>query len=455
MIDRELDKYIDNHYNTTQNALLLTGARQTGKTFAIRKYAERKGLDLLEINFLEDPDASLIFKDSNTKDILLRLSAYAHRQLEPSKTLIFFDEIQKCPEVVTMIKFLVDEGSFRYALSGSLLGVELNDVRSVPVGYMNIKEVFPLDLQEFVMAIGISDEIIMHLNDAWEQRKAVDEVIHNKLMKLVQLYLIVGGMPAAVQCYIDTNDIYAVQQKQKEIIALYRWDISQYDFNRKLYIREIFDMIPSELNAKNKRFILKNLNEHGRFSRYEDSFLWLKDAGVALPTYNAEIPAPPLKLNSQRNLFKLFQNDVGLLASQYADGTALRILSGEVSINYGAIYENLVAQELKSHGYDLYFYNSKKLGELDFLLEHDADIIPIEVKSGKDYERHNALKNVMQTAEYALRKAFVLCNSNLSIKDNIIYVPIYMLMFIKRNTINSPLIYKIGLDDLNNKQITH
>ena len=358
MIDRELDKYIDNHYNTTQNALLLTGARQTGKTFAIRKYAERKGLDLLEINFLEDSDASLIFKDSNTKDILLRLSAYAHRQLEPSKTLIFFDEIQKCPEVVTMIKFLVDEGSFRYALSGSLLGVELNDVRSVPVGYMNIKEVFPLDLQEFVKAIGISDEIIMYINDAWEQRKAVDEVIHNKLMKLVQLYLIVGGMPAAVQCYIDTNDIYAVQQKQKEIIALYRWDISQYDFNRKLYIREIFDIIPSELNAKNKRFILKNLNEHGRFSRYEDSFLWLKDAGIALPTYNAEIPAPLLKLNSQRNLFKLFQNDVGLLASQYADGTALRILSGEVSINYGAIYENLVAQELKSHGYDLYFYNS-------------------------------------------------------------------------------------------------
>ena len=452
MIERELDKYIDNHYDTSKNALLLTGARQTGKTFAIRKYAERKGLDLLEINFLEDPDASLIFKDSNTKDILLRLSAYAHRQLEPSKTLIFFDEIQKCPEVVTMIKFLVDEGSFRYALSGSLLGVELNDVRSVPVGYMNIKEVFPLDLQEFVKAIGISDEIIMHLNDAWEQRKAVDEVIHNKLMKLVQLYLIVGGMPAAVQCYIDTNDIYAVQQKQKEIIALYRWDISQYDFNRKLYIREIFDMIPSELNAKNKRFILKNLNEHGRFSRYEDSFLWLKDAGVALPTYNAEIPAPPLKLNSQHNLFKLFQNDVGLLASQYADGTALRILSGEVSINYGAIYENLVAQELKSHGYNLYFYNSKKLGELDFLLEHDADIIPIEVKSGKDYERHNALKNVMQTAEYALKKAFVLCNSKLSIKNNIIYAPIYMLMFIRRNTINSPLIYKIDLDDLNNNK---
>jgi len=455
MIERELDKYIDNHYNTSKNALLLTGTRQTGKTFAIRKYAERKGLDLLEINFLENPDASLIFKDSNTKDILLRLSAYAHRQLKTSKTLIFFDEIQKCPEVVTMIKFLVDEGSFKYALSGSLLGVELNDVRSVPVGYMNIKEVFPLDLQEFVKAIGISDEIIKHIKDAWEQRKAVDEVIHNKLMKLVQLYLIVGGMPAAVQCYIDTNDIYAVQQKQKEIIALYRWDISQYDFNRKLYIREIFDMIPSELNAKNKRFILKNLNEHGRFSRYEDSFLWLKDAGVALPTYNAETPAPPLKLNSQRNLFKLFQNDVGLLASQYADGTALRILSGEVSINYGAIYENLVAQELKSHGYNLYFFNSKRLGELDFLLEHDADIIPIEVKSGKDYERHNALKNVMQTAEYALRKAFVLCNSNLSIKGNIIYAPIYMLMFIKRNTINSPLIYKIDLDDLNNKQTTH
>lgn len=443
MIERELDKYIDNHYGTSKSALMLTGARQTGKTFAIRKYAETKGLDLIEINFLENADATLIFKDvCDVSEIMLRLSAYAKRQLVSGKTFIFFDEVQKCPEVVTMIKFLVEEGSFRYALSGSLLGVELNDVRSVPVGYMNVKEVFPLDLCEFAKAVGISDEIIRHIADAWENKSPVDEVVHNSMLKLTLLYLMVGGMPAAVQCYIDTNDMYAVQQKQKEIMTMYRWDISQYDLNRKLYIKEIFDLIPSELNAKNKRFILKNLNEHARFTRYEDSFLWLKDAGVALPTYNAEEPMFPLKLNAQRNLFKLFLNDVGLLASQYADGTALRVLSGDVNINYGAIYENLVAQELKIHGYDLYFFNSKKQGELDFVIENDAEIIPVEVKSGKDYERHNALKNVMDSSAYNIKKAYVFCNSNLSVRGNVIYAPIYMLMFIKHNIMNGSAIYK-------------
>ncbi|MBO7480511.1 MAG: AAA family ATPase, partial [Bacteroidales bacterium] len=195
MIERELDKYIDNHYSTSKSALMLTGARQTGKTFAIRKYAETKGLDLVEINFLENADAPLIFKDvRDVSEILLRLSAYAKRQLVSGKTLIFFDEVQKCPEVVTMIKFLVEEGSFRYALSGSLLGVELNDVRSVPVGYMNVKEVFPLDLCEFAKAVGISDEIIRHIADAWENKSPVDEVVHNSMLKLTLLYLMVGGM---------------------------------------------------------------------------------------------------------------------------------------------------------------------------------------------------------------------------------------------------------------------
>ena len=276
MVSRKLDKYIERHYSNSRSSLLLTGARQTGKTFAVRKYAKVHNLNLIEINFYEDESAKIIFEGAQSaKDVLLRISAHTKKKTSLPDTLIFFDEVQKCPEVMTWIKFLVDEGSCRYALSGSLLGVELHDVRSVPVGYMAIKEVYPLDLEEFAFALGLSEEVLSTVRQSWEKRMSVDKVIHESLLKMVQLYLVVGGMPAVVQAYLDTNDLNVVEEKQREILTLYRWDISQYDSDMKLKINEIFDLIPSELDAKNKRFILKNLNERARFSRYEDSFLWL------------------------------------------------------------------------------------------------------------------------------------------------------------------------------------
>lgn len=450
MINRDLDYIIENHFNISKTALLLTGARQTGKTYAIRKYAKKKNLDLVEINFLEDTEASNIFKGvRNAKEILQRISAWCNRSLQPGKTLIFFDEIQRCREVVTMIKFLVDDGTYNYALSGSLLGVELNDIRSVPVGYMAVEEVFPISFMEFSKALGVSDAILESLRKSWKEQTEIDEVVHNSMMKILQLYLIVGGMPAVVQCYLDTNDLMKVLIKQKEIVTLYRWDISQYDKDKKLNIKEIFDLIPSELDSKNKRFILKKLNERARFSRYEDAFLWLKDAGVALPTYNIEEPRIPLKLNELRNLFKLFFNDVGLLASQYASGFAFKILSGETTINFGSVFENFIAQELKAKEYPLFYFNSKKQGELDFVIEDDGEVIPIEVKSGKDYERHNALKNVMANKEYGIKKAYVFCQGNIKKENNVIYFPIYMVMFLrKEEKIPQSNIYKIDLAGL-------
>ena len=228
---------------------------------------------------------------------------------------------------------------------------------------------------------------------------------------------------------------------------MYRKDISQYDPESKLYIEDIFDLIPAELNAQNKRFILKNLNENLKFSRYEDSFIWLREAGVALPAYNVESPTLPLELAKLRNLFKLFSNDVGLLACQYAQGIQLKILNNEEGINFGSVYENAVAQELKSHGFKLYYFNSKKQGELDFVIKHDDKILPIEVKSGKNYERHNALKNVMGNEEYAIQNAFVLTNENLKTKGKITYLPIYMMMFIKDFELPN-LVYKVDLSGL-------
>jgi len=442
MLNRHIDSIIERHYASTKKALLLTGARQTGKTYAIRQYAKHAGMQLVEMNIVLQPETRNIPRGAaNVQELLLRISAFANRPLVPGKTLIFFDEIQDYPDIMTWVKALVDEGHFSYALSGSLLGLELQNIRSVPVGYMDEYQMYPLDFEEFIRNIGVTNEVIASVREAWEQQIPVDAYIHEKMMRLFNLYLIVGGMPAAVQKYVDTNDLQLVIREQKAILTLYKKDIAKYDPNNKLYINDIFELIPSELNAKNKRFILKNLNEHIKFSRHENSFVWLRDADMALPTYNVEEPRVPLKLNELRNLFKLFQNDVGLLASQYAGGIQLQILQGDVCINNGAIYENAVAQELHAHSWKLRYFNSKKQGEVDFLLEQDSEIIPLEVKSGKDYQRHVALNNLLSNEQYHIRRAIVLSNDNVSTIGNVLYIPIYMTMFIHHNKQEGPIIY--------------
>lgn len=447
MLNRKIDSYLAEYYSKSKNALLVTGARQTGKTYSIRKFGE-SFKSFVEINFIELPEAVNLFVNvRDSKDVLLRLSAIADKPLIKGDTLVFFDEVQICPEIVTFIKFLVDEGSYRYILSGSLLGVELEDLRSVPVGYMGIKEMFPLDFEEFVRAVGLTAGVVEAVRSAWKDRKPVDDFIHTKMMELFRLYLVVGGMPAAVNEYIETNNLRNVMNVQKEIITLYKKDIAQYDKQDKLKIEEIFNLIPPELNAKNKRFILKNLNENAKYNNYQNDFLWLKNAGVAIPVYNAEEPKVPLLLSRSRNLFKLFQNDVGLLASQYAGNLQLRLISGDSNINYGAIYENAVAQELLAHGFCLYYYNSKRNGEVDFVVEYNGDVLPVEVKSGKDYVRHRALSNIMDSGAFDIPCALVLNNENMKVAGSIIYAPIYMVMFLD-NAYSEELTYKIDLSGL-------
>lgn len=445
MIKRKITSRLVNFYSNSRKALLLTGARQTGKSYSIRHFAQSNFKHYIEINFIEQPNARNIFANAtNVQDMLMRLSAFTADELVQGETIIFLDEIQECPEALTAVKFLVEEGSFRYIMSGSLLGVEMKDLRSAPVGYIDVWEMFPLDMEEFFKAVGVSERIMTHIRTSWEQLQPIDAVIHEKLMAIFRLYLIVGGMPAVVQKYLDTNNLQRVIEEQQAILRLYEIDIAKYDPNNKLYIREIFRLIPPELNAKNKRFILKNLNEHIKFSRYENSFVWLKDAGVALPTFCVDEPKVPLVLSRSRNLFKLFQNDVGLLAASYANGIQMRILDDDPNINFGSIYENLVAQELSSHGFDLYYFNSKKQGEVDFLIEKSGNALPIEVKSGKTYQRHNALSNVMADPSYGIHEALVLSGANVSVSGYVKYIPIYLLMFLKKEETQT-LLYKVDL----------
>lgn len=431
-----------------KEALMVTGARQVGKTYIIRECAKEIYKNIVEINFVENQQAVKLFENiTGSKDILLRLSALTDVPMIPGETLIFFDEVQECPEIVTAIKFLVEDGQYRYILSGSLLGVELKDIRSMPVGYLSILEMYPLDFREFCRANRVSQTVMDNLKECFEKKQPVDELIHEKMMELFRLYLIVGGMPAVVDAYIRTNNLKEVLRIQQGIVQLYYKDIAKYDKDNKLYLDEIFTLIPSELNNKNKRFIMKDLNESFRFSRYENSFIWLKEAGVALPVYCVQEPEIPLLLSKSTNLFKLFLSDVGLLASMYVDGLQLKILNREKDINFGAIYENVAAQELKTHGFELYYFNSKKQGELDFVIEYQGNVLPLEIKSGKAYTRHNALDNVLKDERYAIPQAFVFCNENISTQEKVTYLPIYMIGFLEKEKIEE-YIYSIDLSTL-------
>ena len=444
-IKQEIRDFLD---GDRKEALMVTGARQVGKTYIIRECAKEIYKNIVEINFVENQQAVKLFANiTGSKDILLRLSALTDVPMIPGETLIFFDEVQECPEIVTAIKFLVEDGQYRYILSGSLLGVELKDIRSVPVGYLSILEMYPLDFREFCEANRVSQTVMDKLKECFEKKQPVDELIHEKMMELFRLYLIVGGMPAVVDAYIRTNNLKEVLRIQQGIVQLYYKDIAKYDKDNKLYLDEIFTLIPSELNNKNKRFIMKDLNENFRFSRYENSFIWLKEAGVALPVYCVQEPEIPLLLSKSTNLFKLFLSDVGLLASMYVDGLQLKILNREKDINFGAIYENVAAQELKAHGFELYYFNSKKQGELDFVIEYKGNVLPLEIKSGKAYTRHNALDNVLKDERYAIPQALVFCNENISTVDKIVYLPIYMIGFLENEKIDE-YIYSIDLSAL-------
>ncbi len=448
MLKRALFENIEQWLEQDKQALLVTGARQIGKTYLIREVLNQHDCDYVELNFIEQPELISFFEESkNASELLMRLSVAAGRILNPGKTIFFFDEIQEFKDIVTRIKFLVDDGNYKYIMSGSLLGVELRDLRSVPVGYMQLLEMYPMNFMEFTWALGISQDIIERVEKCYKSRIPVDDFIHEKMLDIFYLYLIIGGMPQAVVTYLETNDLNRVTQIQESILKLYKQDFTKYETQYKLRLREIYDAIPSELDAKNKRFKLNLLGNGINYDRVANDFLWLKDAGVALPVYNIQEPKLPLLLNVNRSLFKLFYSDVGLLTSQYSNQVKMQILQKSSSINNGALFENVVAQELVSSGITPYYFNSKQQGELDFVVELDGKVLPIEVKSGKDYKKHCALNNVLKNDNYRISEAFILNNQNVEVDNQRIYLPVYMTMFIKESVLDTAL-YKIDLSSI-------
>lgn len=438
MLNRKIETDILRWINEDDKALLVYGVRQSGKTFIIRECLKNAGCDYVEFNLIEQSEiVDILASASGVDDLILKLSLYSDKKIIPGKTFFFFDEIQKYKEIVTKIKFLVEDKRYRYILSGSLLGVEIVNLKSAPVGYLKALKLYPLDFEEFLQIFRISEAVISQLRSAFFSKTPVDDVVHHRLMEIFNLYLIIGGMPAAIEKYRTTGNIDDVMEEHRAIIELYKLDFTQYEAeNRRLILTHIYDMIPAELNAKNKRFLIADIRKDLRYDRISDSFTWLWKAGVALGVFNTTAPAVPLLLNEKSSLFKLFLSDVGLLTTIYGKATKLKIVTNSQDINKGAIYENVVAQELYAHGYRVYYYNSKKMGELDFVIEHDGEILPIEVKSGKDYEKHSALNNVLGVKEYDIAEACVFTNENLKSDGKITYYPIYMIMFLQEDNVD-------------------
>lgn len=438
MLFRKIQAYIEEYFKSDSNkVLLIEGARQIGKTYIIRYVGQQMFENYIEINMVQDFDGNRLFENVKTvDDFYLQVSMLAgERMKDRDNTLIFIDEIQVYPHLLTMLKFLKDDNKFNYIASGSLLGVTLNETTSIPIGSIERKQMYPLDFEEFLLSQGFNSFAITALKNKFVRNESLDEATHEKVMDLFKKYLLIGGLPDAVNSFTKDKNIVKVRTIQNEIHGYYGADASKYDSERKLKIRRIYDQIPSTLENKKKRIVIQNIEgiKGKRFSDYEDEFDYLVSAGIALDVKAISTPVFPLIESSGKNLLKLYLNDVGILTNILYKHNIRAVLDTEKSINLGTVYEAVVASELKAHGHKLYYYDNKNKGEVDYLIDdYDSlSVVPIEVKSGKDYTIHSALNNFVSNDSYNIKKAIVLSNEReITQKGQITYLPIYYVMFI-------------------------
>lgn len=428
---------IDFLTSQSNKVLIIDGARQIGKSYIIREAGQELFPNYIEINLLEDSLNDRLFENTKKiEDFYLRLSMLAGDKLAAKEnTLVFLDEIQAYPHLLTLLKFLKQDDRFTYIASGSLLGVTLYQTSSIPMGSIEIMHMYPMDFEEFLIASGYGEMALSSIKMKFEAKESLDENVHNKLMDSFKKYLLSGGLPDAVKTFIETSNIVKVRTIQNEIHNYYGMDASKYDLQKKLKIKRIYDMIPSTLENKKKRIIVKDIeNKKGkRFSDYQDEFDYLINAGIALEVKAVSTPVFPLDENSGKNLLKLYLNDAGILTSTLYQNNIRPILDNMASVNLGTVYEAVVAQELKAHGKSLFYYDNKTKGEVDFLINdyEDLSIVPIEVKSGKNYTIHSAIDTFISNKDYNVKKAYVLSNERtVYSKNGITYLPVYYVMFL-------------------------
>ena len=439
MLYRKITKRVEQYLSADSDRMLMVdGARQIGKSYIIRHVGQRMFPNYIEINMEEDKLGDRIFAQARTtKDFYMALSVVAGDNMkERENTLVFIDEIQAYDHLLTLVKFLMQEKKFTYIASGSLLGVTLKKTQSVPMGSLDVEHMYPMDFEEFLIANGVGTTAIDAMRECFNGLEALSESMHNKMLDLFKKYLIVGGLPKAVETFIDSRNIVEIRSVQNELHYLYEVDCTKYEgeHNRRLKIRRIYEMVPSTLENKKKRVVIKDIENKSwkRADSYIEEFDYLISAGITLEVKAISKPSYPLIENSGKNLLKLYLNDVGILSALYYRNNIKAIIDDIRSINLGSVYETVVAQELKAHGYNLYYYDNKKNGEVDFLID-DADNlsnIPLEIKSGKDYSIHSALTRFLAMDEYNIKKAYVLSNERKVYSDGgITYIPIYYVMF--------------------------
>lgn len=435
---RKIETVIEEHFQSqSKKILLIDGARQVGKTTIIRYVGQKLFENFIEINMVEDVLGNRLFSNVKTvEDFYLQVSMLAGDKMkEKENTLIFIDEIQAYPHLLTLLKFLSQDNQFTFIASGSLLGVALQETTSIPMGSIRKVRMFPLDFEEFLYANGLNKIFLSNIRKKYENLETLDEPTHYKMMDLFKKYLLVGGLPDAVNAFLETKNIQAVREIQNEIHDYYAVDASKYDADKKLKIRRIYDLIPSNMENKKKRIIVKEIeNKKGKtFDNYRDEFEYLIGAGIALNVQAISNLTFPLIESAGKNLMKLYLNDVGILTGILYRNNIRAILDDQKSINLGSVYETVVASELIAHGHKLFYYDNRNKGEVDYLIDdYDSlSVVPIEVKSGKDYTVHSALNTFVQNEEYGVKKAIVLSNERqITVKGKIIYLPIYYLMFL-------------------------
>lgn len=418
--------------------LVVQGARQIGKSFIIRHVATQLFPNYIELNMVEDKAADRQFANVHTvEDFYFRLSIVAGDKMmgHRDNTVVFIDEIQEYPHLITMLKFLNADRKFTFVASGSLLGITLGATTSIPVGSLRIMDMYPLDFIEFMRANSIGEFAIDMIRKKFLNMESLDESLHSRLISLWRKYLLVGGMPDAVNAFVATNNIVEVRNIQRDIIRLYGADASKYDSDHRLVIKRVYDLIPSNMENKRKRIVLKDIEKkkNVRFSNYMEEFEYLISSGIALEAMAVSNPKYPLAESVTKNLIKLYLNDPGLLSAILFGRDAESVLDDRLSVNLGSLYETAVAAQLKAIGHKLFYYDNKKKGEVDFLVNdrtHQA-IMPIEVKSGKDYRVHSAIDNFLATPDYGIKKGYVVSNHRLMEEiSRVVHMPIYFTPFL-------------------------
>lgn len=439
MLNRKIFTKLEQWFESgNRKAAFLDGARQVGKTTAVRELARRHFDSFVEVNFIRTPVAKQAFDgDLDTKTIVRNLSVMGFGPFVKGSTLVFFDEIQECPNARTAIKFLVEEGEYRFVESGSLLGVNYKGggdgseiVSSYPVGFETKMNVYPLDFEEFLWACGVTDDVIRVLRECYRKLAPVPQFVHERIMGYFRQYLIVGGMPEAVQTFVTEEDFGRVEAVHRDIVTSYRDDISKYAGRDKVLAKRVFDAIPSQLAKQDKRFVLAELEKGASRRKYEDPTQWLIDAGDAYYSFNTTNFELPFSSYENRKLYKLYMVDTGLLSHMTLKGLQFKVLSGDISVNEGALAENYVATELSSKGIGLHYYDRKSKQELDFIFEDDGAITVLEVKSGAAYKRHASLDAALLNFPDRIGRAIVLSGNNVEESEGIIYLPFYMTMFL-------------------------